>query len=86
MGEFIRTLHEKNGVVFHLEETVSSIHGREVKLRGGDILAADLVVTGIGVRPRTELAETAVLTTDRGVVVNDFLETSVPRLSPSAPG
>ena len=46
MGDFIRTLHEKNGVVFHLEEIASSINGSEVKLRNGDTLAADFVVAG----------------------------------------
>ncbi|MDP9812472.1 NADPH-dependent 2,4-dienoyl-CoA reductase/sulfur reductase-like enzyme/nitrite reductase/ring-hydroxylating ferredoxin subunit [Rhizobium tibeticum] len=78
MGDFIRTLHEKNGVIFHMEEIASSIKGGEVKLRSGHALAADLVVAGIGVRPRTSLAEMAGLTVDRGVVVNSFLETSVP--------
>ena len=77
-GDFIRDIHEQHGVVFHLGETATAIDGRDVKLKGGSTLQADLVVVGIGVRPRIQLAERAGLKIDRGVLVNEYLETNAP--------
>jgi NADPH-dependent 2,4-dienoyl-CoA reductase/sulfur reductase-like enzyme/nitrite reductase/ring-hydroxylating ferredoxin subunit len=76
MGDFVRSLHEQHGVVFHLESTASAIDGKQVTLKGGGTIEADFVVAGIGVRPRTGLAEAAGLALDRGLVVNAYLETN----------
>jgi NADPH-dependent 2,4-dienoyl-CoA reductase/sulfur reductase-like enzyme len=78
MGDFVRALHEEHGVVFHLGETVTHINDKQVALSGGTKLDADLVVAAVGVRPRIALAENAGLALDRGVIVDAFLETSVP--------
>jgi NADPH-dependent 2,4-dienoyl-CoA reductase/sulfur reductase-like enzyme/nitrite reductase/ring-hydroxylating ferredoxin subunit len=78
MGDLVRSLHEEHGVIFHLEETAIAIEGKQVKLTGGGTLEAELVVAGIGVRPRANLAEEAGLTIDRGVVVDEYLQTSAP--------
>src|SRR5262249_20513099 len=77
-GGFIRELHEEHGVVFHLEDTVTSIEGTNAKLKRGTTLRADVVVIGVGVRPRLQLAERAGLKLDCGVAVNEHLETSLP--------
>ena len=77
MGDFVRALHEEHGVIFHLGDTVVAIGGKRATLKSGGVLEADLVVVGVGVRPRLALAEQAGLKLDRGVAVNAFLETSV---------
>ena len=77
MGDFVRALHEEHGIIFHLGDTVVAIDGKRATLKSGGVLEADLVVVGVGVRPRLALAEQAGLKLDRGVAVNAFLETSV---------
>jgi NADPH-dependent 2,4-dienoyl-CoA reductase/sulfur reductase-like enzyme/nitrite reductase/ring-hydroxylating ferredoxin subunit len=78
MGDLVRDIHEQHGVVFHLENTAAEIAPGSVTLKDGNRLDADLVVMGVGVRPRTQLADSAGLALDRGVVVNAYLETSAP--------
>jgi NADPH-dependent 2,4-dienoyl-CoA reductase/sulfur reductase-like enzyme len=78
LGDFVRALHEEHGVTFHLGDTVTAIDGKRASLKSGGVLEADLVVVGVGVRPRLALAEKAGLAIDRGVVVNAYLETSIP--------
>jgi NADPH-dependent 2,4-dienoyl-CoA reductase/sulfur reductase-like enzyme len=78
VGGFIRRLHEQHGVRFHLGTKPASIGSAGVSLQGGEWIDADLVVIGVGVRPNVALAERAGLATDRGITVNEYLETSAP--------
>jgi NADPH-dependent 2,4-dienoyl-CoA reductase/sulfur reductase-like enzyme len=78
VGIMIRGLHESHGVVFHLGETVQKVDGSKLLLTGGATLEADFMVLGVGVRPSLTLAEQAGLAIDRGIVVNEHLETSAP--------
>ena len=73
MGDFVRSLHEEHGVIFHLEDTATAIDASRVTLKSGGTIAADLVVVGVGVRPRLQLAQDAGLAIDRGVTVDEFL-------------
>ena len=78
LGDFVRALHEKKGVVFHLGRTGTAIEATKVILSDGSTLAAGIVVVGVGVRPATVLAEQMGLKMDKGVVVDEYMETSAP--------
>ncbi|HEY1258115.1 MAG TPA: FAD-dependent oxidoreductase, partial [Stellaceae bacterium] len=78
LGDLVRQLHESHGVAFHLGHTVAAVEAGRVELDDGGSIAADFVVVGIGVRPRIHLAQQAGLAVDRGVLVDQHLETSAP--------
>lgn len=73
VGAFIQSVHEAKGVEFRLGRKPQSISPEAVMLDDGSVLPADLVVMGVGVKPRLELAEQAGLPIDRGVVVDEAL-------------
>lgn len=75
-GDFVRSLHEEQGVVFHPERTAVRRAPQGVELSDGTTLKADLIVAGVGVRPNLELAEKAGLAVEKGILVNQYLETS----------
>jgi NADPH-dependent 2,4-dienoyl-CoA reductase/sulfur reductase-like enzyme/nitrite reductase/ring-hydroxylating ferredoxin subunit len=78
LGREVQRIHEQHGVRFHLGQTPRAIHEAEVELADGRRLPAGLVVTGVGVAPRTALAEAAGLRVDNGIVVDAHLRTSAP--------
>jgi NADPH-dependent 2,4-dienoyl-CoA reductase/sulfur reductase-like enzyme/nitrite reductase/ring-hydroxylating ferredoxin subunit len=78
VGTFLRGLHESHGVIFHLGQSVKRVDGKQVTLTDGTTLEADFVVLGVGVRPAIGLAEQAGLKIDRGISVDEYLETSAP--------
>jgi NADPH-dependent 2,4-dienoyl-CoA reductase/sulfur reductase-like enzyme len=80
LGNDIRRIHESHGVSFHLSTGVSRIDEHGVHLTDGTLLSADLVVAGVGVRPRLDLARQAGLKVYQGVVVDAYLETSAPHV------
>jgi NADPH-dependent 2,4-dienoyl-CoA reductase/sulfur reductase-like enzyme/nitrite reductase/ring-hydroxylating ferredoxin subunit len=77
LGNFVRGVHESHGVVFHLGTSVERVDGMRVALKDGSTVDADFVVFGVGVRPALKLAEQAGLAIDRGIQVDQHLETSV---------
>jgi NADPH-dependent 2,4-dienoyl-CoA reductase/sulfur reductase-like enzyme/nitrite reductase/ring-hydroxylating ferredoxin subunit len=78
VGEFIRQVHESHGVTFHLGLTVARMDGTRMTLSDGSVVEADFVVAGVGVRPIIDFAEKAGLSIERGLSVNEYLETSEP--------
>jgi len=81
-GAYLKSKMEGLGVKVLLERSTTSILGGEkaegVAFKDGTNIAADFVVIAAGIRPNADLARKAGLQVNRGIVVNDFLETSHP--------
>jgi nitrite reductase (NADH) large subunit len=77
---------EAKGLQFRLEAKTQALVAGEsgrvagVRLASGEVLAADLVVMAVGIRPNVDLAKSAGLHCERGIVVNDTLQTFDPRI------
>ena len=80
LGRFVRNLHEEHGVRFFLGVTPRIIGQDGVDLSDGQSIEAELVIAGVGVSPRTDLAEAAGRRVDNGIVVDRNLRTSVPEI------
>lgn len=82
VGAIYRDLHAEHGVDLHFGVGVEALAGsgtvEEVRLTDGTRLPAQLVVVGVGVQPRVELAQAAGLHIDNGVAVDEHLQTSAP--------
>lgn len=82
VGTVYRDLHTAHGVELVRNQRAVAFRGRTaveaVETVDGTLIEGDLVVVGIGARPRTELAEAARLDVRDGIVVDEYLETSVP--------
>jgi 3-phenylpropionate/trans-cinnamate dioxygenase ferredoxin reductase component len=84
LGAFYRDVHAEHGVEWHfgsgVEELQGSTRAEAAKLADGTVVAGDLFVVGVGVIPRISLGEDAGLAIENGIVTDEFLQTSVPRV------
>ena len=82
IGGFYRDVHVRHGVEMLLGQGVEAFEGDDavarVRTSAGKVVECDFAVVGIGIAPRTTLAEDAGLAVDNGVVTNERLETSAP--------
>ena len=82
VGAIYADLHAAHGVDLRFGAGVDALLGstavEAVRLSDGTVLPAEVVVVGIGVLPRTELAGSAGLSIDNGIAADEFLQTSVP--------
>ncbi|MES2517678.1 MAG: FAD-dependent oxidoreductase [Bacteroidota bacterium] len=72
--------HQKNGVRILLQTAIEHISDKEVILKKGESIKADLILAGIGVIPEISLASEAGITCENGVLVNEYQQTNYPNI------
>jgi NAD(P)H-dependent nitrite reductase small subunit len=81
---YLRASMEARGITFRLAARTASFTGasrvRQVQLDDGTVLDADMVVVAAGITPRTDLASACGLHCDRGILVDDTLQTFDPAI------
>jgi len=79
-GTMLKDEIENRGIHVVLDAATEAILGNGVvsgiKLKGGQILGADIVLIQAGIRPTIDLAKQANIQTNKGIIVNEFLETT----------
>lgn len=83
-GSLLQRELESQGMKFLLEKQTEAIVGNEraegLKFKDGTELQADLVVMAVGIKPNTDLARNSGISLNRGIVVNDYLQTDIPHI------
>ncbi|MED3878731.1 nitrite reductase large subunit NirB [Priestia megaterium] len=83
-GKLLQNELEKQGMKFLLEKQTAEIVGDErvegLSFKDGAFLEADLVVMAVGIKPNVQLAKEAGLNVNRGIVVNDYMQTDIPNI------
>ncbi|MFN3699163.1 MAG: NAD(P)/FAD-dependent oxidoreductase, partial [Dictyoglomus sp.] len=81
-ASIVQRRFEEEGVTFFLENSVSEIIGKEkvesVRLKSSEIIPADMVIFAIGVIPNTDVFKETQLKINRGILVNERMETNIP--------
>jgi len=82
-SKIVESHAQASGVQIHYNEEIAEVIGANnrvvsAKLISGKLIACDLIGAAIGVRPNVTLAKSIGLKADRGIVVNEYMETSVP--------
>ncbi|MDI6549063.1 NADPH-nitrite reductase [Bacillus subtilis] len=83
-GRLLQNELEKQGMTFLLEKQTEEIVGDDrvegLRFKDGTSIEADLVVMAVGIRPNTTLGVESGIPVNRGIIVNDYMQTEIPHI------